>query len=148
MRNSNENKRRYKGDFALSEHTEQVKVVDWFTRQHKKYYECLWSIPNGAQLAGNPKQRAKQMNYLKAEGFKPGVSDLFLMVSRQGYHGLFIEMKDKGKTKCSVKPNQWEHIHAAREQGYYATWCAGADKAIDIIDHYMKEKLDELDYEY
>ncbi len=122
----------------MSEHSEQSAVMDWWARAYPKYYSCLWSVPNGAILAGNAKQRAKQMNYLKAEGFKPGVSDLFLMIARDGYHGLFIEMKDKGKTKCSVSDTQWEHIHEAREQGYRADWCAGFDQAKELIDEYMK----------
>lgn len=121
----------------MSERQEQIAVMDWFEKTYPKYYECLFSIPNGSQLAGNKAQRARQMNALKAEGLKPGVSDLFLMVARGGYHGLFIEMKDKGKTKCSVSDTQWEHIRAAREQGYMAEWCAGFDKAKDLITEYM-----------
>jgi len=123
----------------LSERTEQVAVMDWWEKAYPKYYECLFSIPNGAQLAGNQKKRAIQMNALKAEGLKPGVSDLFLMVARGGYHGLFIEMKDRGKTKCSVTDTQWEHIRSAREQGYRAEWCAGCDNAIKLLREYMNE---------
>jgi len=123
----------------MSERDEQIAVMDWWSKAYPKYYECLFSIPNGAQLAGGKASRARQMNALKAEGLKPGVSDLFLMVSRNGYHGLFIEMKDKGKTKCSVSDTQWEHIRCAREQGYKAEWCAGADKAIELIKEYMNE---------
>lgn len=126
----------------MSEHKEQKAVIDWFANQYPKYYECLFSIPNGTHLAGSPGQRAAKMNKLKAEGLKPGVSDLFLMVARDGYHGLFVEMKDAKKTKSSVSVPQWEHIHRAREQGYYADWCAGADQAIELITHYMKEDMD------
>lgn len=127
----------------MSEHNQQVTVMNWFERAYPKYYECLFAIPNGAILAGNAQQRAKQMNYLKAEGYKPGVSDLFLMVARGGYHGLFIEMKDQGKTKCSVSKTQWEHINAAREQGYMAEWCAGFDGARELITSYMEMDEDE-----
>ena len=123
----------------MSERTEQVAVMSWWAKAYPKYYECLFSIPNGAQLAGNPKRRAMQMNALKAEGLKPGVSDLFLMVARHGYHGLFIEMKDKGKTKCSVSIPQQEHLHRAREQGYKAEWCAGAESAIELLTEYMND---------
>lgn len=121
----------------MSERDQQIAVMDWWAKAYPKYYECLFSIPNGAQLAGGKAARARQMNALKAEGLKPGVSDLFLMVSRHGHHGLFIEMKDKGKTKCSVSQSQWEHIHRAREQGYKAEWCAGAEQAINTIEEYM-----------
>lgn len=122
----------------MTEHKHQAAVMDWWEKSHPKYYACLFSIPNGTVLAGNASQRARQMNKLKAEGLKPGVSDLFLMIPRGGYHGLFIEMKDVGKTKCSVSIPQWEHIHEARAQGYRAEWCAGVDQAIELLTEYMK----------
>lgn len=106
-------------------------------------YSCLFSIPNGANLAGNAAQKAMQMNKLKAEGLLPGVSDLFLMVSSCDYNGLFIEMKDSGKTRCSVSAAQWDHILLARENGYAATWCAGADEAISVITDYLSGKYEE-----
>lgn len=125
----------------MSEHNEQVALMNWWAGRYPKYYECLFAIPNGAILAGNATSRARQMNYLKAEGFKPGVSDLFLMVAREDYNGLFIEMKDKGKTKCSVNTNQLEHMNCAIEQGYMAEWCAGFEEARELIDSYMKGDL-------
>ena len=121
----------------MSEHQQQAAVIDWFRKQYPKIEGCLWAIPNGAILAGNKQQRARQMNYLKAEGFKPGVSDLFLMVSSGEYNGLFIEMKDKGKKEKDVSIPQWEHIHLAREQGYKAEWCAGFDEAKKVITEYL-----------
>lgn len=125
----------------MSESLEQKAVLDWWSKAYPKYYPCLFAIPNGAQLAGNASQRARQMNKLKSEGLKTGVSDLFLMVARGGYHGLFLEMKAKGKTKCSVSIPQWEHIHEAQEQGYYADWKAGAGNAIELLDDYMKGNI-------
>lgn len=123
----------------MSEHEQQKGLMDWWAKSYPKYYECLFAIPNGSVLAGDKKQRAIQMNKLKAEGFKPGVSDLFLMIARHGYHGLFIEMKNEGKTKSSVTEPQWEHIRCAREQGYKAEWCAGIDEAIKLITEYMRK---------
>ncbi len=113
----------------MSESKQQARLMNNWLKLYPGYYHCLFAIPNGAQLAGNKATRARQMNKLKAEGLKPGVSDLFLMVARGGYHGMFIEMKDAGKTKCSVSDNQWAHIEEAREQGYKAEWCAGFDEA-------------------
>lgn len=122
----------------MTERQEQITTVTWFRLQYKKYANCLMSIPNGAFLHGNEKQRKRQMSALKAEGLVNGVSDLFLMASRGGYHGLFLEMKDKGKTKSSLSDAQKEHMILAREQGYAARWASGADEAIKIIDEYMK----------
>lgn len=97
----------------------------------------MFSIPNGAHYAGNKTKRIAQSKKLKREGLKPGVSDIFLMVARGGYHGLFIELKDIKKTEKDVSDTQWEHIYAAREEGYKAEYAIGAEEAIKIIDQYM-----------
>jgi len=125
------------------EHLEQKVLIDWWSKQHPKLYNCLFAIPNGAALAGGPAQRAMQMNKLKAEGLLPGVSDLFLMISSGEYNGIFIEMKDKGKTRCSVSNVQWEHILLAREHGFAATWCAGSKEAIQVITDYLNGNYEE-----
>ena len=123
----------------MSEHDEQVAVVEWFELQYPKLAKCLIAIPNGAYLAGSPKKRAYQMVRLKKEGFKTGVSDLFLAVPAGKYAGLWLEMKDHNKTKCSVSDAQWDHINLMNEHGYYATWAAGAESAMAIIENYMGE---------
>jgi hypothetical protein len=122
----------------ISEHKHQVVVMNYWGKRYPKYYACLFSIPNGAMLAGNKMQRCRQMNSLKSEGLMPGVSDLFLMVARCGYHGLFIEMKaEKGR----LSEPQQEHIDRAREQGYMAEVCYGNEQAIDLLDKYMNSEL-------
>ena len=122
----------------ISEHQHQVAVMNYWGKRYPKYYACLFAIPNGVKYAGNKMQRARTMNFMKAEGFLPGVSDLFLMVAKCGYNGLFIEMKAE-KGKLSVP--QQEHIDRAREQGYMAEVCYGSDQAIELLDNYMSGKL-------
>lgn len=78
------------------------------------------------------------MARMKKEGFKSGASDLLLAIARGGYHGLWIEMKDVGKTAKSLSDSQIEHLELMREQGYYACWCAGAEQAINQINIYME----------
>lgn len=124
----------------MSEHDEQVAVVDWWALQYPKIYNCLFSIPNGASLWGNKWQKAKQMQALKAEGLLPGVSDLMLIVPSGEYVGMFLEMKNKNKTRCSVSKTQWDFIQLAREHGYHADWYAGADNAIESLKAYMEGK--------
>jgi hypothetical protein len=76
-----------------SEHAHQSALFCWaaLKETQTKYpeLEFMFAIPNGGErnkiVAGQ----------LKAEGVKAGVWDIFLPVSRHGFHGLFIEMKRK-----------------------------------------------------
>ena len=123
-----------------SEHLEQKAFVQWFCAQYPKYRGCLFAIPNGSHLAGTPAVRAMKMNKLKAEGFKNGVSDLFLAVPMGGKSGMFLEMKAQKKTESSVSKEQKEHLELMELMGYAAEWAAGSDEAIRITKEYMKIK--------
>jgi len=120
------------------EHLEQCAVVSWFKLQYPAYAGCLVAIPNGAHLAGTPKQRAQKMAKMKREGLKTGASDLFIALPRGGFSGLWIEMKATGKTACSVSSDQRDHLDLMAEVGYSSHWCAGRDSAIETIKQYMK----------
>lgn len=119
----------------MTEHTEQVALIQWFRLQHKKYAKCLFSIPNGAHLAGDARLRAIKMNNLKASGLVPGVSDLMLMIPKGSYHGLFLEMKVKGG---KLSDSQKEFMTVATLMGYQAVVCYGFDEAKDAITEYLK----------
>lgn len=127
-----------------TEHAEQVRFVNWFKIQHRKYAKAIFSNPNGADISGHSTKglsiatvKAIKMNKMKDEGFKPGVSDVQLTVSKGGYHGLWIEMKRANGTIKDVKPEQMDHILLMRELGHKAEWAAGADEAIQITKEYM-----------
>jgi len=98
--------------------------------------ELKWmhSIPNGAVLAGDKQKRAIQMRTLKATGLKPGVWDVFLPLPRNGYHGLYIEMK-AGKNKLS--DNQEDFGQEVHENGYLTHVCYGWDEAKRVISDYI-----------
>ena len=78
-----------------SEATEQELVIQWCNWQQAQHPEAgmIFHIPNG----GQPEHNWEAAN-LKRQGVKAGVPDLFLPVAKNGYHGLFIEMK-YGKIK-------------------------------------------------
>lgn len=111
----------------MSEHQEQCAVIRWFDIQCKPHR--LFSIPNGGQ------RHAAVAAKLKAEGVRAGVPDLFLPVSRHGFHGLFIELKAKGG---KLQTNQADWLAHLTEQGYMAVVCVGADKAIQTIREYLQ----------
>lgn len=123
----------------MSEYNQQCTTVEWYKWQWPKLADCIMAIPNGAHLAGDSLQRAKKMHRMKKEGFKNGVSDLMIAVPRGTYHGLWVEMKDIGKTASSVTDDQMKHLQLMRKMGYRAEWCAGADAAMQVIAEYMNQ---------
>ena len=121
----------------MSEHDHQAAVVKWFKMQYPQNKDCIMAIPNGQMLGG--RNRFAQMNKLKKEGFKNGVSDLFITVPMNGKCGLWVEMKDAGKTQSDVKPAQQAHLDLMISMGYEGIWAAGSEIAIAAIKVYMKK---------
>ena len=76
----------------------QEACVRWFRLQFREYAYMLLSIPNGVLTTES------QIKILKREGMMPGAADLLLLVPRQGYGCLCIEMKtQKGKQQETQK---------------------------------------------
>ena len=116
----------------MTEHQEQVAVITWFRLQHRQYANYLFAIPNGG--VRNIGTAVK----LKKEGVLAGVPDLFLMIPKNGYHGLWIEMKVKGGR---VSESQKEFMGAATFMGYPAVVCYGFDEAKKAINNYLQIKF-------
>lgn len=113
----------------MTEHQEQVAVIQWFRLQHKQYANYLFAIPNGGV------RHIGTAVKLKREGVISGVPDLFLMIPKAGWHGLWIEMKIKGG---KVSDSQKEFMGAATLIGYQAVVCYGFESAKDAINNYLQ----------
>lgn len=74
---------------------------------------------------------------MKQQGVKAGVPDLFLPIPKGDYHGLFIEMKRKDGGQLTKAQIGW--LDKLNKQGYMARCCHGADNAIALIEHYLKQ---------
>ncbi|HDY87297.1 MAG TPA: hypothetical protein ENH82_04170 [bacterium] len=120
----------------MTESIQQIQLISWWKLQYPG--KIIFSIPNGSWLYGDRVTRAKIMRKMKAEGLLKGVSDLFIPIPKDEYSGLFIEMKNICKTSCSVSGDQVWFLDQMRVAGYRAEWCAGFDKAREIITEYMK----------
>ena len=83
------------------------------------------------------KNKFAQIAKLKKEGWQKGVPDLFIAVARGGKHGLWIELKDVGKTIKALSDEQNEYLEFLNDQGYEAIWCVGFDVAKAAIEVYM-----------
>ena len=107
----------------LFQWAEAMKVLRW------PEVDLMFHVPNGGSR--NPAEAAR----LKAQGVKPGVPDLFLPIARNGYHGLFIELKRK--TGGRTSPEQERMVRKLNQQGYKAVVCKGWNAAADIIEEYL-----------
>ena len=71
---------------------------------------------------------------MKREGVLAGVSDIMLPVARNGWHGLYVELKIKGG-RLSDSQKWW--IMRVTEQGYMAKVAFGWVEAKGIIEGYL-----------
>jgi len=108
------------------EDNEQTALFQWAA--HYKELRWLHAIPNGG------KRHKKVAIKLKAQGLKSGVLDIFLPKARQGFHGLYIEMK-VGKNKLTA--NQADFKAEADAEGYRCEVCYSWDEARIVIKDYM-----------
>lgn len=114
---------------AQPEAIEQERVIKW-ARDNENNYPFLWllhSSLNGVKLSKNQAGRAK------TQGMLSGVPDLFLPVPKNGFHGLFIEMKS-GKGRLST--NQTCFLSKVELLGYKIAVCYSANEAIKTIENY------------
>ncbi len=72
---------------------------------------------------------------MKRMGLRKGFPDLFIPTARNGFHGLFIELK-RDKLAHPTK-EQLEWISHLNTEGYLAAVCYGVDAAIAEIKKYM-----------
>jgi len=115
------------------EHNAQKALFIWASLASGRYPELdlLFAIPNAHV------RTAFQGNWMKDEGLKTGVPDIFLPVSRDGFVGLFIEMKT---ASGRLTENQrWWLLHLENE-GYKAELCCGFDEAKQTIEEYLNLK--------
>lgn len=123
------------GFFAADNHLCYTKkglaMEDYGTLNAEPTLSKMFAIPNGG------KRDAITATKLKAEGVKPGVSDIFLPVPKGGFCGLFIELKKIGGR---ASPEQKEFITAMQELGYGAVVVQGWQECVNTIRSYYQQK--------
>lgn len=91
-------------------------------------------------------QQASRNKAIQKNGFK--CPDLIILEPRNGYHGLFIELKletpfkKDGKIKASKNDHlkgQLETIERLNSKGYFACFGVGFEQTKEIIDNYLKQ---------
>src|SRR5665648_1247898 len=109
------------------ESNEQQALFQWSKLMQHQYPELslLHAIGNG-----NTRTSAIQGARMKREGVLSGVSDVMLPVARNGWHGLYVELKVQGNT---TSPSQKWWIAEMYKQGYLAVVCFGWVEAKDAL---------------
>lgn len=103
----------------------------------------IHAIGNGGSRGDTAKSRAIRGGQMKAEGVKPGIADIFLPWPRDGWHGLYIEMKkpsEKPKRQTSrggLSDDQIEYRTHCHTVGYGWCVCYSWQEAVAIIKQYL-----------
>lgn len=115
--------------YTQHEHNIQTAFFQWAALQKRRFpgLELAFAIPNGGW------RHPKTARFLKAEGVKPGVPDVFLPVPQGPFHGLFIEFKYGKNTQT---PAQKELARKLQDQGYAVAVCYSLQEAIAAVEKY------------
>lgn len=118
----------------MTEHDAQCALIQWrdLLAPRCPALGLLYAIPNGG------KRDVVTATRLKAEGVTAGVPDLCLPVAREGYHGLYIEMKIPGGR---VSPAQRQWLAALEAEGYMTAVCYSWPEAARVIARYLGAPL-------
>ena len=117
-----------------TESQEQKSLFKWW-RVYSRHapHLVMYHIPNGGRRDAITGAR------LKAEGVVAGVPDIFLAVPRQGFHGLYVELKrQKGG---SLESSQEDIIARLRQAGYRVEVCMGWWEAREVIENYLTGEI-------
>lgn len=113
-----------------SEHQIQCACIKWCDLNGNPDTKKIFAIPNG----GNRSAATGAM--LKREGVRSGVPDLMLPVARNGFHGLFIEMKNSRKSKPSKE--QIGRLYDLMSDGYDACIVYSLDHFVNVVKEYLQ----------
>src|SRR5437899_5769540 len=116
-----------------SEHASQVEFFKWWRRfaaVHNLPSQLCFAIPNASKLTDG----GRIWKY--AEGLTPGISDIFLAIPRDQFHGLFIEMKRRPNSPSVV---QAEFQREAFRYGYLAVTSYSCEDAIREVRDYLNQ---------
>lgn len=120
------------------EHQHQVALIEW---AHRVILPKASDVEPGASLAtfllaipNGGKRQPREAARLKAEGVKPGVSDLLLPLRRHGMAGFWLELKAPGKRPTR---DQLAWLERMRLAGYRAEWADDWARAAGMLAEYV-----------
>jgi hypothetical protein len=124
----------------MSERTLHRAVCDYLKYRYK-------DVMFNSDLSGATKLTMGQAVAMKGLRSQRGFPDLQIMEPRNGFHGLFIELKQEGtklynKLGLPATPHIGEQLDCLvelRMRGYMAEFAVGYSEAKNLIDDYLNE---------
>lgn len=129
---------------------------DWLAYQKvgsRSLQDYCYMVPNGTQLGGSRKRRGQYMASLKAQGFRPGVSDIVIAYPTMdvdmggdisGHHGAYIELKRDRESyggpaavASAVRKEQLEWLRLMYTAGYFVYVAYGFDDFKRGVEIYL-----------
>tara|TARA_R100000654_G_scaffold54554_2_gene80764 strand:+ start:1110 stop:1472 length:363 start_codon:yes stop_codon:yes gene_type:complete len=111
----------------MSEDRLQSEIIKYLQLQYPKARYC-------ASMGGQYQPYKSQQNRMKRTGYVKGFPDLQITEARDGYFGLFLEIKTI-KGRATIEQKRW--IVDLLQRGYQAKIVKGLPQALDEIDKYM-----------
>lgn len=112
-----------------SEDAHQSALFCWCDISGIPELKWLFHIPNGGR------RDKREAGKLKAMGVKSGVPDIALLIPRNGFHGLIIELKRPKTGIVTDKQHEW--LDFLSIQGYATRVCFGWEEARDALLEYL-----------
>lgn len=117
--------------YVPTESEEQCLLFEWAELSLAKSPELALLFHDPNVISKSKFQAVK----FKREGLIAGVPDLCLPVARQGYHGLYMEMKRTAGSCLSDAQKWW--LENLQKQGNKAVVCKGFEEAARVIEDYL-----------
>lgn len=125
----------------------QSECLKWFRYQYSRMASALIHIPNGGsrskievkQKDGTIKKICREGKELKAMGATAGVSDLLLLIPRNGFGCLCIEMKTE-TGKQSIEQILWQS--SIEKAGNKYVVCRNFDQFRTEVNNYLLKNYD------
>lgn len=115
-----------------TEHQEAVKFVEWL-----KYHPSIWEASQTSANQAICYSHAGTRQKLAAEGLKAGEPDFNIRIMKNGYGGLFIELKKTSDLGKPLRNEQKDMHNILRKNGYAVFVAYGADECIEIVKNYL-----------
>lgn len=123
-------------------------------RNQRWLQDYSFMVPNGTQLGGGRTRRAQYMASLKAQGLKPGVSDIVIAYPMWGevqgqcmYPGAYIELKREvgayggpAALKSAVRKEQREWAELMQSVGYWVAIAYGREDFKELANSYLRSE--------